>query len=75
MPDQPLSHGLVALPLLKGIAGAVPVLIEGESAARELVLDKVLYNGFLVFDRGVVPIQFFIHGNAAVVRNIKPFCQ
>ncbi len=72
---EPTSHGLVALPLLEGVAGAVPVLIEGEGAAGELAFDKVLNNGLLVFNGSVVPVQLLIHGDAAVARNIKPFCQ
>ena len=39
---QAFPHGLVALPLLKGVAGAVPVLVEGEGAAGKFLLYKVL---------------------------------
>ena len=41
------AHGLVALPLFKGVAGAVPVLMEGERAVGEFALHEVLNDGFL----------------------------
>ena len=68
---EPPAHNLVALPLLEGIARAVPVLVEGEGAAGEFVLDEVLDDGLLVFDGHVVPVQLVIHGDAAVARNGK----
>ena len=68
---QPLPHGLVALPLLKGVAGAVPVLIEGEGAVGEFLFDKVLDDGLLVFDGHIIPIQLIVHRNAGITGNGK----
>ena len=68
---EPLPHGLVALPLLEGVAGAVPVLVEGEGAAGELLLYEVLDDGFLVLDGHVVPVQLLVHGDAGVAGDIK----
>ena len=73
MPDQPLSHGLVALPLLKGIAGTVPILIKGQAASRKSAVHKVPDDGFLVFNGHIVPVQLLVHGDAAVAGNVKGF--
>ena len=73
MGHQPVPHGLVALALLKGVAGAVPVLIEGEGTAGEFLLYKVLNDRFLVFNGYVVPVQFIVYRNTAVACNIKCF--
>ena len=50
MVHQAPAHLLVALPLLEGVAGAVPVFVEGEAAAGEVLADVVGNDGFLVFD-------------------------
>ena len=71
MGHQFFPHGLVALPLLKGVAGAVPVLVEGEAAAGKFLLHKVLNNGLLVFNRDIFLIQLIVHRDAGVSRNIK----
>ena len=65
--------GLVTLPLLEGVAGAVPVLEEGEGAVGELLPDERFNDGFLVFNGGVVPVQFFVYGDAAVAGDGKVF--
>ena len=67
------AHGLVALPLFEGVAGLVPVLVEGEGGVREFLPDKVRDDGFLIFDGGVVPVQLLVHGDAAVAGNIEFF--
>ena len=73
MPDQPLSHGLVALPLLKGIAGTVPILIKGQAASRKTAVHKVPDDGLLVFNGNVIPVQLLIYRDAAVAGNVKGF--
>ena len=50
MVHQAPAHLLVALPLLEGVAGAVPVFVEGKAAAGEVLADVVGDDGFLVFD-------------------------
>ena len=64
-------HGLVALPLLEGVAGAVPVLVEGKGAAGELLLYEVLDDGLLVLDGHVVPVQLVVHGDSGVAGDIE----
>ena len=56
-------------------AGAVTIFEKGQAAARKFLFDKVLNDRLLVFDRGVVPIQFLIDGNSAVSGNIKSLYQ
>jgi len=73
MGHQLFPHGLVALPLLKGVAGAVPVLVEGKVAAGKFLLHKVLDDGLLVFDGDVFLIQLIVHRDAGVPGNIKGF--
>ena len=73
MGNESLAHSLVAFPLLKGVAGAVPVLVKGQGTIREALLHKILDNGFLVFDGDVIPVQFIIHRDAAIARNVKAF--
>ena len=73
MAHQLPAHGLVALPLLEGVAGAVPVLVESQGAVRETALDEVREDGLLVFDGGVVPVQLLVHGDAAVTGDVKFF--
>ena len=70
-----LSHAPVAFPLLKGVAGAVPVFIKGEGASGKSAGDEILDNGLLVFDGGVVSVQLFIDRDAAITGNVKCFCQ
>ena len=71
MAHQALPHGLVPLPLLEGVAGAVPVLVEGEDAAGEPVADKILHDGLLVFNGDIVPVQLVVHRDAAVPGDLK----
>ena len=73
MGNEALAHSLVAFPLLKGVAGAVPVLVKGEGTIREALLHKILDDGFLVFDGDVIPVQFIVHRDTAVARNVKAF--
>ena len=75
MLHQSAPHGLIALPLLKRIAGAIAVFEKGQRAVRKAMLDKIRDDGFLVFDRGVVPIQLFVYRNAAVARDGIAFDQ
>ena len=60
------AEAAVALPLVEGIAGAVPVCKEGEGAFGEGAADVVPDHVLLVFDGGVFLIRFLIHGDAAV---------
>ena len=71
------AHPLVVLPGLKGIAAAIPVLIEGQPGAGELPMDKVRNDRFLIFDGGVVLILdvVILKGNPGIPRNIKNLCQ
>ena len=73
VPHQLPAHGLVVFPLLEGVAGAVAVLVEGQAGIREPLTDEVRDDGFLVFDGGVVPVQFLVHRDAAVARNVIAF--
>ena len=73
MPDQPLSHGLVTLPLFKSIAGTVPILIKGQAASRKTAVHKIPDDGLLVFNGNVIPVQFLVYGDAAVAGNVKGF--
>ena len=71
MGHQLFPHGLVTFPLLKGVAGAVPILIEGKGAAGKFLLHKVLDDGLLVFNGDVFLIQLIVHRDAGVSRDIK----
>ena len=70
---QAAAHLLIALALLKGVAGAVAVLKEGEAAARKALLHKVADDGLLVFDGDVIPVQLIVHGNAGVTGDVEGF--
>ena len=70
---QAAAHLLIALALLKGVAGAVAVLKEGEAAARKALLHKVADDGLLVFDGDVIPVQLIVHGNAGVTCDVEGF--
>ena len=71
MAHQPPAHGLIALPLLKGVAGAIPILIKGQRAPRKSLVYIIFDDSLLVLNGYIVPIQFVVHRNAAVTRNIK----
>ena len=71
--NQLPAHGLIAGALVEGVAGAVTVLVEGQGAVGEPLFHKVLNDGFLVFDGGVVPIQLLVHGNATVAGDVEVF--
>ena len=71
--EQSPAKLLIPFALLKGVPGAVAVFKESQAAAGEFLFDKVLDDRLLVFDRGVVPVQFFIDGDPAVSRNIEGF--
>ena len=73
MAHQLPAHGLVALPLLEGVAGAVPVLVESQGRVGEFLLDEILNDGLLVFNGSVVPVQLLVHGDAAVAGDVKAF--
>ena len=73
MGHQAAAHLLIALALLKGVAGAVAVLKEGEAAARKALLHKVADDGLLVFDGDVIPVQLIVHGNAGVTGDVEGF--
>ena len=70
---QPPAHLLIALALLKGVAGAVAVFKERQRAAGEVGFYIVLDDGLLVLDRNVLLILLIIHGNAGIARDVKCF--
>ena len=65
------AHGLIALSLLKGVAGAIPILVKGQGAVGKFFPDKVRDDGLLVLNGGVVPVQLLVHGDAAVAGDVK----
>ena len=75
MPYQPPAHLLIALALLKGVAGAVAVFKKRQRAAGEVGLYIVLDDGLLVLDGDVLLILLIIHGNAGIARDVKAFDQ
>ena len=72
---QPPAHLLIALALLKRVAGAVAVFKKCQRAAGKVGLHIVLDDGLLVFNGDVLLILLIIHGNAGIARNIKAFDQ
>ena len=82
-PDRPAcasaqtcaAHLLIAFALLKGIAGAVAVLVEGQAGTGEVPLHKVRDDGLLVFNGHIVPVKLLIHRDTAVAGNVKSFDQ
>jgi len=58
---QSVPHGLIALPLLKCIAGAIAVFVECQCTVRKAMFDKVGDDRFLVFDGHIIPVQFFVY--------------
>ena len=67
------AHILIALALLKCVAGAVPILKKGEPAAGEMGLYIVGEDGFLVLDGNIFLIQLVVHGDAAVAGDVEGF--
>ena len=67
------AHLLIALALLKRVAGAVAVFKKRQRAAGEVGLYIVLDDGLLVLDRDVLLLLLIIHGNAGIARNVKAF--
>ena len=65
------AHCLITFPLFKGIAGTISVFKEMQCAVRKALSDKISDDVFLVFNGGVVLVQFIINGNAAVSCNTK----
>ena len=74
MAHQAAAHLLIALALLKGVAGAVAVLEKGEAAAGKLRFYKVLDDGFLVLDGYIVPVDLVIDGDTGVACYAEGFC-
>ena len=72
---QPPAHLLIALALLKGVAGAVAVFKKRQRAAGEMGFYIVLDDGLLVLDGDVLLILLIIHGNAGIARDVKAFNQ
>ena len=71
MAHEAPAHLLVALPLVEGIAGAVPVFKESQAAAGEILMHIVFNDGLLVLDGYILLVQLVIHGNAGVTRYVK----
>ena len=74
MGHQPPAHLLIPFPLLKGVAGTVPVLKEGQAAAGKPLLYIIFDNSLLVFNGDILLIQFVVHRNTDIARNVKMFC-
>ena len=74
MAHQAAAHFLIALALLKRVAGAVAVLEKGQAAAGKLCFYEVLDDGFLVLDRYVVAVEFVIDGDTGVACYAEGFC-
>ena len=75
MGEKLFAHLLVALALLKGVARAVAVFEECQTAAGEFLPDIILNDCLLVLDGGVVAVQLLVNGDTAVARNVKFFYQ
>ena len=69
------AHLLIALALLKRVAGAVAVFKKRQRAAGEVCLYIVLDDGLLVLDGDVLLILLIIHGNAGIARDVKALDQ
>ena len=70
---QPPTHLLIALALLKGVAGAVAVFKKRQRAAGEVGFYIVLDDGLLVLNRDVLLILLIIHRNTGIARDVKCF--
>ena len=73
MAHQPPAHLLIALALLKGVAGAVAVFKECQRAAGKMGFYIVLDDGLLVLDGDILLLLLIIHGNTGIARDIKAF--
>ena len=73
VPHQPPAHLLIALALLKRVAGAVAVFKKRQRAAGEVGLYIIFDDGLLVFDGDVLLLLLIIHGNAGIARDVKCF--
>ena len=67
------AHLLIALALLKGVAGAVAVFKKRQCAVRKVRCYKVFDDGLLVFNRHIVAVELLIDRNAGIACNIKAF--
>ena len=72
---QPPAHLLIALALLKGVAGAVAVFKKRQRASGEVGFYIVLDDGLLVLNRDVLLILLIIHRNTGIARDVKAFNQ
>ena len=70
---QPPAHLLIALALLKRVAGAVAVFKKRQRAAGEVGFYIVLDDGLLVLNRDVLLILLIIHRNTGIARDVKCF--
>ena len=73
MGHKAAAHGLIALPLAEGVAGAVTILEKSQTAVGEMGLYIVGEDGFLVLDGNILLIQLVVHGDAAVARDVEGF--
>ena len=67
------AHLLIALALLKRVAGAVAVFKKRQRAAGEVGFYIVLDDGLLVLNRDVLLILLIINRNTGIARNVKCF--
>ena len=67
------THLLIALALLKCVAGAVAVFKKRQRAAGEVGFYIVLDDGLLVLNRDVLLILLIIHRNTGIARDVKCF--
>ena len=67
------AHLLIALALLKRVAGAVAVFKKRQRAAGKVGFYIVLDDGLLVLNRDVLLILLIIHRNTGIARDVKCF--
>ena len=67
------AHLLIALALLKRVAGAVAVFKKRQRAAGEVGFYIILDDGLLVLNRDVLLILLIIHRNTGIARDVKAF--
>ena len=75
MLHQPPAHLLIALALLKRVAGTVAVFKKRQRAAGKVGSHIVLDDGLLVLDGDVLLLLLIIHGNTGIARDVKAFDQ
>ena len=75
MAHQSPAHFLIALALVEGIAGAIPILKETERTAGKARLYVVFDDGLLVFDGDILLVKLVIDGDTGIARDVVSFGQ